>query len=523
MTEKDRPWDIGKFVQTLAYFDVIPCLGWLMRLLQGRADDSKDRLGGKRMEVVLVAGATGGIGKRVVQRLIEHGYKVRSLVRNADKARALLGNQVELYVGDITKPETLTPAMMANISAVVCCTAVRVQPVEGDTPERDKYYQGVKFYQPEIVGDTPERVEYLGVKHLVQAAAQYLSRGTEKLIFDFTKSLALLPEAPSGRTGMPAGLPQATSLKTLTAPSNDLKNVWGVVDDIVMGGVSESGMRLVENTALFAGNVSTANSGGFASVRTRNFEPPFSLTGYDGIELRVKGDGKRYKFIIRSDPKWDGTAYSYSFDTVDNSWLDVRIPFTQLVPVFRAKTLRDSPLVDLSNIYSFQLMLSKFEYDGELNPKFEPGSFALEVESVRAYGGTPKPRFVLVSSAGVTRPGKPGINLEEEPPAVRLNDQLGGILTWKLKGEDSVRESGVPYTIIRPCALTEESGVQALIFDQGDNIKGKVSRDSIAELCVQVLEQPKACNVTFEVKQGEGSDRQLHWEHLFEQLQPDAS
>jgi len=32
----------------------------------------------------------------------------------------------------------------------------------GDTPDRAKYNQGVKFYQPEIVGDTPETVEYLG-------------------------------------------------------------------------------------------------------------------------------------------------------------------------------------------------------------------------------------------------------------------------------------------------------------------------------------------------------------------------
>lgn len=116
------------------------------------------------MGVVLVAGATGGVGKRVVQRLVERGYKVRSLVRDIDKARAILGNEVELAVGDITQPETLTDEMMANVQAVVCCTAVRVQPVEGDTPDRAKYNQGVKFYQPEIVGDTPERVEYQGVK-----------------------------------------------------------------------------------------------------------------------------------------------------------------------------------------------------------------------------------------------------------------------------------------------------------------------------------------------------------------------
>ena len=33
-----------------------------------------------------------------------------------------------------------------------------------------------------------------------------------------------------------------------------------------------------------------------------------------------------------------------------------------------------------------------------------------------------------------------------------------------------IRESGIPYAIVRPCALTEEPAGAGLIFDQGDNI-----------------------------------------------------
>jgi uncharacterized protein YbjT (DUF2867 family) len=166
-------------------------------------------------------------------------------------------------------------------------------------------------------------------------------------------------------------------------------------------------------------------------------------------------------------------------------------------------------------------MLSKFEYDGALNPKFSAGGFALHIEYIKAYGGDTLPQFVLVSSAGVTRPGRPGINLDEEPPAVRLNDQLGGILTWKLKGEDSLRASGIPYTIIRPCALTEEVGGKELILEQGDNIRGKISRDDVAELCVRSLEQSKARNITLEVKSGENIANDINWQQLFSHLQPD--
>lgn len=171
-----------------------------------------------------------------------------------------------------------------------------------------------------------------------------------------------------------------------TQPSSDLSDIWGALDDVVMGGVSQSGIQIGATAADFSGMVSTANSGGFASVRTRNFEPPIDLSAFTGIELRVKGDGKRYKFMLRSETRWDGIAHCYSFDTEPNIWITVKIPFTALVPVFRAKTVDNDP-IDSSHIFAMQLMLSKFEYDGALNPRFEPGFFQLEIESIQAYSG----------------------------------------------------------------------------------------------------------------------------------------
>lgn len=493
MGEKNTArWDIGRFAKTLAYFGVIPFVGsGGQQIFKSNKKKAKDKRN-KKEGTILVAGATGGVGKRVVSKLLERGYKVRALVRDAKRAREILGQNVEIIEADITIPETLTPAVIKDVTAVICCIGTRVQPIEGDTPTREKYYQGIKFYMPEVV-DVPEIVEYKGIQNLLQAIRpQLLSLGNpgEKIIFDFTK------------------------------PSQDLKEIWGVLDDVVMGGVSESSIRLINDAAFFSGNVSTANSGGFVSIRTRNFDPPLDLSDYSGIDLRVKGDGKRYKFIARNDAKWDSIGYCYSFDTVYNIWINIRIPFDELIPVFRAKTIKNRPPFDPSNIYSFQLMLSKFEYDGALNPKFEPGFFQLQIESIKAYGGKILPQWIHVSSAGVNRINRPDLNLDEEPPAVRLNEQLGGILTWKLKGEEVIRASGIPYTIIRPCALTEEAGGSALLFAQGDTIKGKVSREDIAELCVQALEESKACNVTFEVKESATNERQS-WEELFSSLKPD--
>ena len=478
-------WEFGRLWQTLTYFDVIPFISCWQKIFNSKQIKNSKQDTNMR---ILVAGATGGVGKRVVKKLLEQNYQVRALVRDADRAKNILGEQVDLFEADITIPETLKPTMMEGVSAVICCTGTKVQPAEGDTPTREKYYQGVKFYMPEVV-DTPELVEYEGIKNLVGVIAQYIPVADRKIIFDFTN------------------------------PNSQIRETWGAVDDVVMGGVSQSSIRLADNKAIFSGIVSTDNNGGFASVRTRNFDEPLDLSDYEGIELKLTGDGKRYKFIARCEGKWDGVGYCYSFDTVYDFPTTIQIPFKDLIPVFRAKTVSEATQIDASKIYSMQLMLSKFEYDGELNPKFEAGSFSLQIESIKAYGGKAKPQFIQVSSAGVTRPGRPGINLEEEPPAVRMNEQLGGILTWKLKGEAVVRNSGMTYTIVRPCALTEQPGDKILHVEQGDNLKGQVSRDAIAQLCIEAMNLPEAVNKTFEVREEQAG--KTNWQDLFAGLLQD--
>lgn len=74
-----------------------------------------------------------------------------------------------------------------------------------------------------------------------------------------------------------------------------------------------------------------------------------------------------------------------SFDTKDGEWQDITLKFSEFVPTFRARTLRDGSKLDASRVCSVQLMLSKFEYDGELNPAFRAGPMQLPIVSMRAY------------------------------------------------------------------------------------------------------------------------------------------
>ena len=66
---------------------------------------------------VLVVGATGSIGKLVVEEALREGHAVRALVRNPGKARQL-PPEAQVVVGDVTRPDTLSEAV-DGVDAVV--------------------------------------------------------------------------------------------------------------------------------------------------------------------------------------------------------------------------------------------------------------------------------------------------------------------------------------------------------------------------------------------------------------------
>lgn len=60
---------------------------------------------------ILVAGATGRVGGAAVRHLLGANYEVRALVRRARKGEPLRALGAEVSVGDVTRPETLAPAL----------------------------------------------------------------------------------------------------------------------------------------------------------------------------------------------------------------------------------------------------------------------------------------------------------------------------------------------------------------------------------------------------------------------------
>lgn len=226
--------------------------------------------------------------------------------------------------------------------------------------------------------------------------------------------------------------------------SGELRQLWGAVDDVVMGGVSQSSLQVIEGMALFAGTVSTANNGGFASIRTRSLEPPLDLSGYDGLELRVRGDGKRYKLFLRTETAWDSLAYGSSFDTVASHWITVRLPFAEMIPVFRAQRVEDAAPLDPSQIRAVQVMVSKFEFGKQLNPNFSAGPFALQLSTLGTYSSSPDlhPRLLLIDSSDST----PSL----ETLAPELSPDQISYRSWQLQSPGSPEGQTAP-AIVSAC------------------------------------------------------------------------
>jgi uncharacterized protein YbjT (DUF2867 family) len=110
--------------------------------------------------MILVTGASGYVGNNLVRRLVEAGQPVRALVHNRAKAGARLpdlSDRIEIAAGDVTRPETLAPAM-DGVTAVIHLVAVAIE--HGDL--------------------TYERVNFQGTVNVVDAAK---AAGVRRLIY----------------------------------------------------------------------------------------------------------------------------------------------------------------------------------------------------------------------------------------------------------------------------------------------------------------------------------------------------
>ena len=150
--------------------------------------------------------------------------------------------------------------------------------------------------------------------------------------------------------------------------------LFNPINDGVMGGVSQSALVLSDDkTATFLGSVSLENNGGFASIRASL--DCADLSDYNGIVLRLRGDGKRYKLRLTNSAVFDTVVYESTFVSPKEYWSVVRIPFSSLKPKWRGKLIEGAPEFDKKRVSGLGLMISEKQ----------AGEFVLRLDWIRTY------------------------------------------------------------------------------------------------------------------------------------------
>ncbi len=160
----------------------------------------------------------------------------------------------------------------------------------------------------------------------------------------------------------------------ITNFSNLAYQKWQIVNDGVMGGISQSQFQINEaGNGVFIGHVSLENNGGFASVKNIT---PMNLESYHSILMKVKGDGKCYSFRFKtgSGNKLHNWVYHSRFETKKDEWIIVELPFNSFIPRHRGKTVVDVPGLALSEIKEYGFLISDKQ----------EGDFRLEIDFVKA-------------------------------------------------------------------------------------------------------------------------------------------
>lgn len=112
---------------------------------------------------------------------------------------------------------------------------------------------------------------------------------------------------------------------------------WYIVNDGVMGGLSQGRLTIHNGHAVFTGEVSLENYGGFTSIRY-TLPSPVDVSKYSKISIRLRGDNKRYQLRLKADISQRHSYIEY-FET-DEEWEVITISLADLYATFRGQKLR---------------------------------------------------------------------------------------------------------------------------------------------------------------------------------------
>ena len=145
---------------------------------------------------------------------------------------------------------------------------------------------------------------------------------------------------------------------------------WYVVNDGVMGGLSEGRVFFEDNSLVHAGVLNT-NGGGFSYVGARL--PEDTLAGYSNLQVRLNTSGREYALNLE-----DARNSRISHQALiplgsSDAWQEVSIGFDETVPTIFSREVNSEPFLD-TEVNELSFILG----DGI------DGEFRMEIEWIKA-------------------------------------------------------------------------------------------------------------------------------------------
>jgi uncharacterized protein YbjT (DUF2867 family) len=107
---------------------------------------------------IVILGATGTVGSKISEILLNQGYKVTLIARHIDKLEKYRSLGAEIIAGDITNVDILTNAFKTADSAFVLL------------PDNVKA-ENTRAYQREVTGKLIEAIESSGIRYIVNMSS----------------------------------------------------------------------------------------------------------------------------------------------------------------------------------------------------------------------------------------------------------------------------------------------------------------------------------------------------------------
>ena len=151
----------------------------------------------------------------------------------------------------------------------------------------------------------------------------------------------------------------------------DTTKDWRVVNDGVMGGLSQGTVSYVDDIMHFEGTLSLENNGGFSSIRgpLKNYD----LSSFEKVTIRFRGNGGTFGLRLKTDEPYYMPYFKMNFLPTDE-WQTMTFD------------LRDFPqwrLNDLTGSKADTESLSKIIRLGIIKSDKKVGPFELDVDYIK--------------------------------------------------------------------------------------------------------------------------------------------